>query len=245
MQTINAIHGVKSPQLSKVNHKKTTTRAFCGVRYSFHGLNKPNSRALLQKLELLSKSSYYFPLSYTDIFSIGLSQSGFNGNNTIIWVDTFFCTLRTTIKAKYHIIKKNSVFSTKGFLAILYPSIEKRAGYYSNWASSRSIVAAHILYSIFALTKNFTLAGYNYSAVYSEGLIGLSLGYSHTFYYKIPYGVFIKIYNKKNIQLYGLNYVLMTRAASLFGLIQKPNAFSGKGLLQDYKNPTLKKRSGQ
>lgn len=97
---------------------------------------------------------------------------------------------------------------------------------------------------LFVNSVIYNLVGYNYAASFDDKKLALSLGYSHTVFIDIPYGVFVRISNKRNLIIFSSNILKLTQFTSLFSKIKRPNIFTGKGIIQEGRKLILKKRSG-
>lgn len=77
----------------------------------------------------------------------------------------------------------------------------------------------------------------------SKQIAAFKLGYSHKIYYKIPTGIWLRIFNRYTFVLFGGNLFSLKQALKTILCFRKPDAYKGKGI--KIKGSKLKIKEGK
>lgn len=78
--------------------------------------------------------------------------------------------------------------------------------------------------------KALEISGVGYRAELGQGVLKLSLGYSHPVEYPIPEGINIRVDRQVNIVVSGINKELVGRVAAEIRAFKEPEPYKGKGI---------------
>lgn len=227
--------------------KKTFSSGLISSQKKKAILDMANEIKTEHDIKLFKHSSFYSPVHYREAFGLGFKKKYINNKKTsLVWITTQISTIQLVLNIAYILLKHtlSNTATSENTFAWFFPHITSSSGFFSRFASSRTILAKTLTYNLFSNVVKFVLVGYNYTASYEKGILSLAVGYSHFCAFLIPHGVFVKILNKRNIRLYSYDFLLLTKTASFLAKLKKVSSFTGKGLLRGDRPFKLKKRSG-
>lgn len=79
--------------------------------------------------------------------------------------------------------------------------------------------------------ENIHIVGVGYKCKLYNNYILFLLGYSHLVYEIIPYNIYIKLQNLKNLSLYSIDLIILNQFIYKLKKKKKINVYKGKGLL--------------
>lgn len=164
----------------------------------------------------------------------------------LVWINTATLIQRFSLSMNVDVVLPKRGTSLVTYYLVFSPNFESHQ-LWSQYFISKTNILNSLGRALYGRAHYFTLVGYNYTAFFQDHTLFLKLGFSHICSVYIPHGVFIKIINKRQISLYGINTVNLQKVAIQIHSLKKPSVFTGKGLIPG-KNPKkfkIKKRSGQ
>ncbi len=112
------------------------------------------------------------------------------------------------------------------------------------WGTVRSILNGMVTGVSSGFTKRLEIQGVGYrSAVDSNNILTLFLGYSHEIKYAIPEGVKVVCEKPTTIVLSGINKQLIGQVASEIRSFRKPEPYKGKGIR--YEGEKIRMKEGK
>jgi len=102
---------------------------------------------------------------------------------------------------------------------------------WSQAGTSRALVHSMIIGVTEGFSKKLQLVGVGYRVTLMEkNIINMSLGYSHTIKYKLPFGVIVEIPSQTEIILKGADKQLIGQVAADLRAYRVPEPYKGKGI---------------
>ncbi|WHQ47171.1 MAG: 50S ribosomal protein L6 [Candidatus Midichloria sp.] len=98
------------------------------------------------------------------------------------------------------------------------------------WGLSRTLIANMIKGVHEGWTERLEITGVGYKAAVSNGMLVLSLGYSHDIMYAFPQGIEIKCEKPTSISISGADKQLVGQVAAEIRQLRKPEPYKGKGI---------------
>lgn len=204
----------------------------------------PDQKDYLHSLDTVAQQMFSFPVTIPSILSIGIKES--DNPFHLVWIETPFVVFRfylpVSAKLRGVFTKSSKGDSGKKQQLWIVPTYRLGQGAISCWSRTRTLISANLGASLFGHMLSFSIVGYNYSVQYKQNHLIFTLGYSHTNVVKVPKGILVKTFNKRQLVLYGANKVLVTTFAARLRTLKKVNVFTGKGLKLDSKVFKIKKR---
>ncbi|MCX7816592.1 MAG: 50S ribosomal protein L6 [Syntrophales bacterium] len=95
---------------------------------------------------------------------------------------------------------------------------------------ARTLIANMVTGVTVGYEKALEISGVGYRAELGQGVLKLSLGYSHPIEYRIPEGISIRIDRQVNIVVSGIDKELVGRVAAEIRAFKEPEPYKGKGI---------------
>lgn len=201
--------------------------------------------AYTDSLKILAPTVFSLPAKVEKVVTLGFKEVSSNAG--LVWLLTPLMVLRFYLPIMVRQPNSATPFNSLSLITQkktfwVFPKYGLGKGCLARWSRTRTLFSSSIVASLFSFAITFSIVGYNYSVQYKGGCLVFILGYSHTNIIKIPKGVFIKTFNRRQLYLYGANKLIVTTFASRLSNLKKLNIFTGKGLKSDSKNFKIKKR---
>ena len=98
------------------------------------------------------------------------------------------------------------------------------------WGLSRTLVANMVKGAHEGWVERLEMTGVGYKAAVTNGVLVLSLGYSHEIMYAFPKGIDIKCEKPTSIAIFGADKQLVGQVAAEIRQLRKPEPYKGKGI---------------
>lgn len=108
-----------------------------------------------------------------------------------------------------------------------------RCGHSDAWCqagTARSILNAMLVGVTDGFSKSLNLTGVGYRATIQDGIVNLSLGFSHPINYKLPEGVSAQCSSQTEILIKGINKQLVGQVAADLRNYRRPKPYKSKGI---------------
>lgn len=113
----------------------------------------------------------------------------------------------------------------------------------AKWGLVRSLIFNMVKGVSEGWARNLEIVGVGYRASVVDGLLVLSLGYSHDIMYAIPSGVDIKCDKPTLISISGCDKQLVGQIAAEVRQFRKPEPYKGKGI--KYSDEIIRRKDGK
>lgn len=213
----------QNPDYHKAPQKKTMLASVALLRPGRR--SSPTSKRLASSLLILPQRDL--------AISVSSAKSG-----TTLWCHKGHLAVRVTLPLIIQLVQDPTCYNVP-MLALL-PQFEQK-GFYSKWVTSVSHLSNLVSSLLYRHVYEFSFIGYNYGVEYSNRTVVLSLGLSHSQVLPIPYGVFVEIFNKRQLKVFSFSRAAAAQFSSTLGELRHPNAYTGKGLVPLFRNFVVKK----
>ncbi|MDJ1257467.1 MAG: 50S ribosomal protein L6 [Candidatus Midichloria sp.] len=111
------------------------------------------------------------------------------------------------------------------------------------WGLSRTLISNMVKGVHEGWTERLEMTGVGYKATVSNGILVLSLGYSHDIMYAFPKGIEIKCEKPTSISISGADKQLVGQVAAEIRQLRKPEPYKGKGIR--YATETIRRKENK
>jgi large subunit ribosomal protein L6 len=111
------------------------------------------------------------------------------------------------------------------------------------WGLSRTLIANMVKGVSEGWSKDLEIVGVGYKSSFSNGVLILSLGYSHDIFYAIPQSIKVKCNTPTSITISGYDKQLVGQVAAEIRQLRKPEPYKGKGI--KYSGEKIRRKEGK
>lgn len=111
------------------------------------------------------------------------------------------------------------------------------------WGLSQRLILNMVKGVSDGFTKRLEISGVGYKASYSNGMLFLSLGFSHDIMYAVPKEITVVCEKPTTVAISGCDKELVGKIASEIRALRKPEPYKGKGI--KYDNEKIRRKEGK
>lgn len=137
---------------------------------------------------------------------------------------------------------ENVVISLADGKVIVTPR-DKTAESKAFWGLTRKLISNMVEGVTTGFTKKLEINGVGYKAAVSNGLIKLSLGFSHDIYYAVPDDITVVSERPTSITISGSDKEKVGQIAAEIRAFKKPEPYKGKGI--KYEGERIRRKEGK